>query len=84
MKKRFFEKKVYLTKFKVEWEQAEEDGRQSEHHFLAAHRLNPFPVFGDITTVCLVGGQLGVPTGRFDTGVNGTEKPGKFRVPSVQ
>ena len=56
-------KKKLYTKFKVEWEQVEEDRREREHRFLAAHPLNLFSVFEDITTVCLVGGQLGVPTG---------------------
>ena len=63
-KKGFMKKKKKLyTKFKVEWEQLEEDRREREHRFLAAHPLNLFSVFEDITTMCLVGGQLGVPTG---------------------
>ena len=56
IKKRFYEKKKLYTKFKVEWEQVEEDRREREHCFLAVHSLNPCYVFEDITTVCVVGG----------------------------
>lgn len=42
--------------------------RERGHRVLAARPLNLFSMFEDITTVCLAGGQLGVPTGALILG----------------